>query len=157
MEFILVLLKSNETDDQIYDWMIAMDNQRKERDRLRLEFSKDDRATTGLNSSVAPNFNSTYQSNSVMVDGVSHSPVGASSQQVSPRREATPGGHDRSQMPYDRVPRQSGYSPNTNNMSDGDRHGKDQSPVRPRNISKPKRKWWKKFFRWCGRNDSGSY
>lgn len=137
-------MKANETDDGVYDWMIAMDNQRKERDRLRLEISNDkgvSAVTIGVNSSIVGNHpSSAYPSNSVMIEGISQ--AAASNQQMSPRREMVSG-------TYERTQRVSEYhSPNTPGKG-----SVDQSAARPHHVSKRKKKWWKKLFRWCGRTD----
>ena len=132
-----------------------MDNQRKERDRLRLENSKDkgvSAATIGVNSSVAANhMNSAHPSNSAMMDG--NSQVAASSQHVSPRREMISSSQGRSQGGFDRNQRISDFSsPNTQG-----KYPNEQSPARAHHIAARKKKWWKKLFRWCGRNDSDVY
>ncbi len=136
-------MKANETDDGVYDWMLAMDNQRKERDRLRLEISKEkglSAVTVGINSStVGVHPNSAYPSNSAIIEGISQ--AATSGQQMSPRREIISGNNDRNQ-------RVSEFSMNTPG------HGaSSQSPVRPHVVAARKRKWWKRLFRWCGRTE----
>jgi hypothetical protein len=127
--------------------MIAMDNQRKERDRLRLEISKDkglSAVTIGLNSSTGGvHAGSAYPSNSAMIEGMSQ--VAASSQQMSPRREMTSGAYERNQ-------RISDFSANIPGHV-----AAHQSPARPHQAATRKRKWWKKLFRWCGRTDGDTY